>query len=118
MNKFILILGIQKLSEFKIKYITYSISNMTKKEFLIYSLATTYPESIHSKRPKFVHLLNKELVKQGVRVKVITPHFQGIQTSEIMDSVFIKRFRYLPSKYEINDRSIPDEMKKIKVRKA
>lgn len=64
-----------------------------------------------------MHLLNKELVKQGVKVKVITPHFQGTQTSEIMDSVFIKRFRYLPSKYEINDRSIPDEMKKSKLGK-
>jgi len=86
----------------------------------MYSLATTYPESTSSKKPKFVHILNKELVKLGVDVKVIVPHTKNSLTTEIMDSVLIRRFKYLPEKYEINNRSIPDEIKqsrfgKIKV---
>jgi len=93
---------------------------MNQKKIKIYSLATTYPESIYSKKPRFVHNLNKELVKLGVEVKVITPHTKGALTTEIMDSVLIRRFKYLPESFELKDRSIPDEIKqssfgKIKV---
>ncbi len=72
------------------------------------SLSTTYPESHNSIRPKFVHLLNNELVKLGVYVKVITPHIRHSLTTETLDSVNLRRFRYLPSKYELDRISIPD----------
>lgn len=75
---------------------------MNKKKIKVFSLATTYPESPLSSRPKFVHVLNKELVKLGVDVKTITPHTKGSLTKEVMDSVLIRRFRYLPENYEIS----------------
>lgn len=74
---------------------------MNKKKIKIFSLTTTYPESSLSIRPRFVHVLNKELVKLGVDVKTITPHTKGSLTKEVMDSVLIRRFRYLPETYEI-----------------
>jgi len=74
----------------------------------VLSLSTTYPESHNSIKPKFVHLLNKELVKLGVYVKVITPHIRHSLTTETLDSVNLRRFRYLPSKYELDRISIPD----------
>jgi len=87
---------------------------LNKKEFIIYSIATTYPESTHSTKPKFVHLLNKELVKLGFNVKAIVPHSKNSLTNEIMDSVKINRFKYLPTNFELNNASIPDEIKKSK----
>jgi len=87
---------------------------MDRKKIKILSLASTYPESVDSKRPKFVHLLNKELVKLGVYVKAIVPHSKDSMTKEIMDSVTVKRFRYLSGKYELQDLSIPEEIKKSK----
>ena len=66
------------------------------------SLATTYPESTSSATPKFVHSLNKALVKLGVEIKVITPHVKGFSTAQMMDGVTIKRFRYLPENLELN----------------
>jgi len=84
---------------------------MNQKKIKIISLATTYPESTSSKKPKFIHLLNKELVKLGAKVLVICPHSKGSSTKEIMDSVEIRRFRYLPQNNELKDRSIPDEIR-------
>jgi len=63
------------------------------------SITTTYPESTESVKPKFVHLLNKELVKLGVDVQTICPHSKD-SVSEIIDGVKIKRFRYLPQSLE------------------
>jgi len=85
---------------------------MKEKRIKIYSLATTYPESYNSKKPKFVHLLNKELVKLGVDVTVIFPHSKKHLTNKTMDHVVLRRFRYLPTHYELNDLSIPDEIRK------
>jgi len=81
----------------------------------VYSLTTTYPESLDSKKPKFVHLINKELVKLGVEVKTITPHCKNSLTTEEMDSVLIRRFKFLPDDYEFNNSSIPDEIRKSKL---
>ena len=83
---------------------------MENKKIKIYSLSTTYPESPSSKKPKFVHNLNRELVKLGFDVKVLVPHTKGALTYEKMDRVIIKRFRYLPENLEINERSIPVEV--------
>ena len=49
-------------------------NDLSHKKIKLYSLATTYPESSSSTKPKFVHILNKELAKLGVYVKVIAPH--------------------------------------------
>lgn len=87
---------------------------MTEKKINIYSLATTYPESKDSTKPKFVHLINKELVKLGIEVKTIMPHSKNSLTTEEMDSVLIRRFKFLPENHEFNYSSIPDEIRKTK----
>ena len=87
---------------------------MNQKNIKIYSLSTTYPDSAESSKPKFVHVLNKELAKLGVNVKVIVPHTKDSLSTETIDSVLIRRFKYLPENFELNERSIPDEMKRSK----
>jgi len=87
---------------------------MNKKKIKVFSLATTYPESPLSSKPKFVHVLNKELIKLGLDVTAITPHLKGSLTTELMDSVLIRRFRYLPENYEIHSTSIFDAVTKSK----
>jgi len=87
---------------------------MTQKIRLC-SLATTYPESGFSKIPKFVHLLNMELAKLGLEVIAIIPQVKGSLKTENLDGVQIKRFRYLPERYEMNTLSIPDEIKKSRL---
>lgn len=84
------------------------------KKIKVFSLTTTYPESPLSSRPKFVHVLNRELVKLGVDVLTITPHSKDSLTKEIVDSVPVKRFRYLPENYEIHSTSIFDAVTKSK----
>ncbi len=74
---------------------------MNKKKIKICVLTTIYPDSPTSEKHKFVHSLNKELVKLGINVRTITPHSKGCLRRESMDSVVIKRFKYLPEKYEI-----------------
>lgn len=88
---------------------------MYQNKIKIYSLATTYPESKNSTRPKFVHEINKEFVKLGANVKTITLHSKDSLTTEKMDSVLIRRFKYLPQEYEFNYSSIPDEISKSKL---
>lgn len=89
---------------------------MTKENFLVYSLATNYPESNDSTFPiKFVHAINKEFAKMGIKVKTITPHSKGAQTSYTMDDVKIRRFRYLPEGMQFNYSSIPDEIRQSKL---
>lgn len=83
---------------------------MTKKIRLI-SLATTYPDSAESTKPRFVHLLNKELVNLGVDVLTICPHSKNATKSEIIEGVKIKRFGYLPQRFELDSTSIPDEIR-------
>ncbi len=87
---------------------------MNKKSIKVYSLATTYPESLDSKKPKFVHLINKELAKFGFKIKTITPHSKNALVTEEMDEVLIRRFKFLPEKHELNYSSIPDELRRTK----
>lgn len=87
--------------------------DMTKNEFLVYSLSTTYAESSKFNN-QFVHILNKELVKLGIKIKTITPHAKNLLTEEKIDGVHVKRFRYLPEKYEINS-AISDEVSKTRI---
>ena len=87
---------------------------MEKTELMIYSLTTNYPESQNPKTAKFVHEINKELVKLGCNKKTITLHTEGASTKDEMDSVSVIRFRYLPEKHQFNYTSIPDEISKSK----
>ncbi len=87
--------------------------DMTKNEFLVYSLSTTDAESSKFNN-QFVHILNKELVKLGIKIKTITPHAKNLLTEEEIDGVHVKRFRYLPEKYEINS-AISDEVSKTRI---
>lgn len=50
-----------------------------------------------------VHIIEKcrHLVKNGIRVQVIAPHHPGSKTSETIDGINVKRFRYFfPSKWQ------------------
>jgi len=82
-----------------------------EKKISIYSLTTSYVDSSTSGRSHFVHVLNLELVKLGIKIKTITPHILGSQKNETKDGVFIKRFKYLPEKYQINLLTIPEAIK-------
>ena len=82
--------------------------SIKENKILVYSLTTSYAESSLSKRSHFVHVLNMELVKLGIKVKTITPHIADSLKTETRDGVCIKRFRYLPEKYQINLLSIPE----------
>lgn len=84
----------------------------------IYSLTTTYPGTINSKTPKFVHSLNKELFNLGFDISVICPHSKDLETNFELDSIHVNLFKYLPQFLEMK-KSIPDEAKttigKIKI---
>jgi len=85
-------------------------SKITKKK-LIYVLTSTY---FDSKKRGFSHTLNKTLVKSGFQIKTITCHRPGELIEETLDSVLIKRFRYLPEKYEVKF-SFQEEIRKSKL---
>ena len=82
---------------------------MTRKIKLI-SLTTTYPDSPSSTIPRFVHLLNKELVNLGIDVLAICPHSKVSAKYEIMEGVKIKRFKHLPKKFMDISTSISDKI--------
>lgn len=84
-----------------------------KKKILIYSLTTTYGKSSDSKG-QFIHFENKALVDSGFNVKTFIPHSKGTLSKEIIDSVEVLRFRYLPEKFEINS-TIPETIRKSRI---
>jgi len=86
-----------------------------EKKNLVYSLGTTYPESKKTTTPRFVHTLNKEMVKLGFKVVAITPHVKGALTKESIDSVNISRFRYLPENWELDRTPISDVVNNSKI---
>ncbi len=86
---------------------------MTKNEILIFSLTTSYVRSDNLKRSQFVHVLNKELVKNGIKITAITLHQKGSFRNEIRDGVKIRRFRYLPERLQLNETSIPEASKTL-----
>jgi glycosyltransferase involved in cell wall biosynthesis len=81
---------------------------MNQNKILVYSLTTSYARDVNARLGSFVHDLNKGLVRQGIEVRVITPHLKDALGKETMDSVTIKRFRYLPERCEISSGSISD----------
>jgi len=88
---------------------------LSLKKMYILSLSTTYPESNNPTKGSFVHLLNKEIVKQEHKVITVTPHIQNSPVNEIMDNVRIKRFKYLPQKYENFEGGIAESTNKSKL---
>jgi len=80
------------------------------KKIIIYSLTTSYAESLTS-NTHFVHVLNKELVNQGLKIKTITPHSKNLPTTETIDDVIVKRFKYLPERYEVGLSAISEVSK-------
>jgi len=87
---------------------------MDSQKIKVYSISSTYPDSPNSIIHFFVHTINKELAKLNVSIKAITPHSKGALSKELMDKVLIKRFRYLPEKYEINLISIAEVVNESK----
>jgi len=84
------------------------MNKRTPNKFLIYSLTTSYVKSKNFQRSHFVHVLNSEFIKNGFEVKTITPHSKGLPTKESRNGVFIRRFRYLPEKYQLNELTLPE----------
>jgi glycosyltransferase involved in cell wall biosynthesis len=84
---------------------------MIREKKLVYTLSTTY---FDSKKRGFVHTLNKSLVNAGFDVQAFTYHKLGETKEEVVDSVTIKRFSYLPEKYEMRH-SIPEEIRKSRL---
>jgi len=80
------------------------------KKISIYSLTTSYAESLTS-NTQFVHVLNKELVNQGLKIKTITPHSKNLPTTETIDDVIVRRFKYLPERYEVGSSAISEVSK-------
>ncbi len=69
-----------------------------RKRLLV--LASTYPRWRGDHEPGFVHELNRRLV-DDFNVHVVCPHAPGAAHFEVMDGVFIHRFRYAPEKLEV-----------------
>jgi phosphatidylinositol alpha-1,6-mannosyltransferase len=57
-------------------------------------VTSNYPRWEGDTTTPFVHNFARELVSQGVRVRVLAPHFIGAKTKEVVDGVEIRRFRY------------------------
>jgi len=57
-------------------------------------VTSNYPRWAGDTTTPFVHNFAMELVKQGVNVRVLAPHYEGAKLQEKLDGVEIKRFRY------------------------
>jgi glycosyltransferase involved in cell wall biosynthesis len=57
-------------------------------------ITSNYPRWERDTTTPFVHNFARELVSQGVQVRVLAPHFVGAKTKEVIDGVEIRRFRY------------------------
>jgi len=64
------------------------------KRLSVLVLTTSFP--VTASIAVGIHIIEKcrHLVKNGVKVKVIAPHYTGSKVSEIIDGIIIKRFRY------------------------
>lgn len=63
-------------------------------------LATTYPRWKNDHEPAFVHYLAKGLAESGHELTVLTPHTTGSAKQETLDGVEVRRFQYLPEKWQ------------------
>lgn len=81
---------------------------MDRGKKIVYTLTTSYLNSSKS-RKHFVFFEDKALVDGGFHVKTIIQHSKGFPTKEVIDSIEVHRFRYLPEKYEITT-SLPEAL--------
>lgn len=70
---------------------------MDKKRVLV--IASTYPRWREDHEPAFVHELSRRLTSD-FEVFVICPHASGAERCELMDGVWVHRFRYAPDSLE------------------
>jgi glycosyltransferase involved in cell wall biosynthesis len=68
-----------------------------RKKLLV--LASTYPRWAGDPEPGFVHELSKRLT-DVFEVAVLCPHAQGAMEQEVLDGVYVTRYRYAPSAWE------------------
>ena len=87
---------------------------MPQKKIKVLCLTLSYANSSDTKN-HVAHVENSFLVKNGFDVKTITHHVKGTRVHEIMDSVLIKRYRYLPEKWEFNTNSFLDTARLSKI---
>ena len=64
-----------------------------KKKLLV--LTTTYPRWRGDTEPAFVHYLSRDL-QDAFEVHVLAPHTLNAKIMEMLDGVYVHRFRYLP----------------------
>ena len=57
-------------------------------------VTSNYPRWPGDNTTPFVHNFARELVNQGVQVRVLAPHYKGAKRKDEMDGVEIRRFRY------------------------
>lgn len=64
------------------------------KKLSVLVLTTSFP--VESPIAVGIHIIEKcrQLVKNGLEVKVIAPHYMGSKTRETIDGIILKRFRY------------------------
>jgi len=63
-------------------------------------VTTSYPSSPVDRAGPFVHALARALVRRGVRVRVIAPAHGGAHGVHRMEGVEIRRFRFLPERWQ------------------
>lgn len=63
-------------------------------------VTTSYPSSPVDRAGPFVHALARALVRCGVRVRVIAPAHGGARGVQHMDGVEIRRFQFLPRRWQ------------------
>ena len=70
---------------------------VSKKKVLV--LASTFPRWRDDTVPPFVYNLCKGMV--GYEVHVLAPHHAGSATEEVMEGVYVHRYRYAPESCEV-----------------
>src|SRR5262245_28869404 len=85
---------------------------MTAKPRLLV-LTSTYPRRSGDDGPAFVHELCRLLLPH-CDVLVLAPHAAGIATREVLDGVAVRRYRYLPERWETlaYDGGIPEKLRR------
>jgi len=80
-------------------------------------IATGYPRWPGDFTNIYLHRFAKALIKIGVKVFILTPHAPNLKEFDIMDSVFIYRFKYIiPTKLQslAYFPGIPEKLKTLK----
>jgi glycosyltransferase involved in cell wall biosynthesis len=71
---------------------------MTKKKLLLVS--TSFPQQPGDALSPFIWELCLHLSRLGWDITALVPHHKGLKDSEVWDGISIRRFRYLPERFE------------------